>query len=62
VKLRPVKYSSLLLTLLYFILGVLGWPLLIFTLIGLADLVFNYREGGKGAISSSSDRLPPKLD
>ncbi|MGI9231242.1 MAG: DUF2232 domain-containing protein [Methylocystis sp.] len=62
VKLRPVKYSSLLLTLLYFILGVLGWPVLIFTLIGLADLVFNYREGGKGVISSSSDRLPPKLD
>ncbi len=62
VKLRPVKYSSLLLTLVYFILGVLGWPILIFTLIGLADLVFNYREGGKGAISSSSDRLPPKLD
>lgn len=62
VKLRHVKYSSFLLTLLYFILGVLGWPILIFTLIGLADLFFNYREDGKGAISSSSDRLPPKLD
>ncbi len=62
VKLRGVKYSSLMLTLLYFILGVLGWPILIFTLIGLADLVFNYREGGKGAFSAPSDRQPPKLD
>ena len=62
VKLRHVKYSAFLLTLLYFILGVLGWPILIFTLIGLADLIFHYREGEKGAISPSSDRLPPKLD
>lgn len=42
-RLRNARFSTLILTLIYFVLGVLGWPILLFAIIGLTDLVFNYR-------------------
>ncbi len=41
--LRGSRSSALVLAIIYFTLGFLGWPILIFAALGLADLIFNYR-------------------
>lgn len=43
VYLRGSKSSALILSVLYFTLGLLGWPLALFTVGGLADLIFDFR-------------------
>lgn len=40
---RGSRSSALVLSIIYFTLGLLGWPILFFAALGLADLVFNYR-------------------
>jgi uncharacterized protein YybS (DUF2232 family) len=40
---RGSRSSALVLAIIYFTLGLLGWPILFFAALGLADLVFNYR-------------------
>ncbi len=54
VYLRGSKSSVLTLSIIYFVLGLLGWPLVIFTLLGLADLVFNYRGRFAAAAAAKS--------
>ena len=41
--LRGSRSSALVLAVIYFTLGFLGWPLLFFAALGVADLIFNYR-------------------
>jgi len=41
--LRGSRSSVLILVIIYFTLGLLGWPILFFAALGLADLIFNYR-------------------
>ncbi len=41
--LRGSRSSALVLAIIYFTLGFLGWPLLFFAALGVADLIFNYR-------------------
>jgi uncharacterized protein YybS (DUF2232 family) len=41
--LRGSRSSALVLAIIYFTLGLLGWPILFFAALGLADLIFNYR-------------------
>jgi uncharacterized protein YybS (DUF2232 family) len=41
--LRGSRSSALVLAIIYFTLGLLGWPLLFFAALGVADLIFNYR-------------------
>jgi uncharacterized protein YybS (DUF2232 family) len=41
--LRGSRSSALVLSVIYFTLGFLGWPLLFFAALGVADLIFNYR-------------------
>jgi hypothetical protein len=56
VMVRGSKSSAIVLSILYFMLGLLGWPIAPLALLGGADLVFNYRDrksaaapGGKPA-------------
>lgn len=44
VKLRGSKSSALVLAIIYFTLGLLGWPIVFFAALGASDLVFNYRD------------------
>lgn len=41
---RGSKSSAIVLAVLYFMLGLLGWPILPLALLGGADTVFNYRD------------------
>lgn len=41
--LRGSRSSVLVLSIIYFTLGLLGWPIVFFAALGLADLIFNYR-------------------
>ncbi len=41
---RGSKSSALVLSIIYFMLGLLGWPIVFFSALGLADLIFNYRD------------------
>jgi uncharacterized protein YybS (DUF2232 family) len=41
--LRGSRSSVLVLSIIYFTLGLLGWPIVFFATLGLADLIFNYR-------------------
>ncbi|MGD9544779.1 MAG: DUF2232 domain-containing protein [Methylocystis sp.] len=42
--LRGSRSSALVLAIIYFTLGLLGWPILFFAALGVADLIFNYRD------------------
>lgn len=44
VRLRGHRFSAPILAVVYFVLGLLGWPLLLFALIGVADLFLNFRD------------------
>ncbi|WP_424362295.1 DUF2232 domain-containing protein [Methylocystis parvus] len=41
---RGSKSSAVVLSILYFMLGFLGWPIVPLTVLGVADTVFNYRD------------------
>lgn len=43
VRLRGYKYASPILALIYFVSGLLGWPIIVFALIGLVDLFLDFR-------------------
>lgn len=56
---RGSKSSALVLSVLYFMFGVLawqGWPLLILALLGGADTVFNYRDRKMAAASNQTQK------
>lgn len=40
---RGMKSSAIVLGVIYFVLGVLGWPIVFFTVVGLADAAFSFR-------------------
>lgn len=56
--LRGSKSSALVLSIIYFMLGLLGWPLAMFTVLGLSDLVFDFRS----RFAASSARTEQKTD
>ncbi|MBI3274683.1 MAG: DUF2232 domain-containing protein, partial [Methylocystis sp.] len=41
--LRDSKMSAIALTLVYFLVGLLGWPIVFFTAVGVADTAFSFR-------------------
>lgn len=41
--LRDTKASGVLLTIIYFVVGLLGWPIVFFTALGVADAAFSFR-------------------
>lgn len=41
--LRDTKASGVLLTIIYFVIGLLGWPIVFFTALGVADAAFSFR-------------------
>lgn len=47
--LRGSKSSMLVLSIVYFILGLLGWPLILFAFLGAADTIYAYRDRKKPA-------------
>lgn len=47
--LRGSKSSVLVLSIIYFVIGLLGWPMALFALLGAADTIFNYRDRKKPA-------------
>lgn len=44
VMLRGSKSSTLVLIVIYFVLGLLGWPIIFFAALGAADTIFNFRD------------------
>lgn len=42
--LRGSRSSAIVLSIIYFMLGLLGWPIMFFAALGVADLIFNYRD------------------
>jgi len=53
--LRGSKSSALVLSVIYFMLGLLGWPMALFALLGAADTHFNYRDRKKPAPQEPRD-------
>jgi hypothetical protein len=42
--LRGMRANVVVLTIIYLVLGLVGWPIILFTFIGVADAVFSFRE------------------
>jgi hypothetical protein len=58
---RGSKSSALVLGILYFMLGFLGWPIVPLAVLGGADTIFNYRDR-KAAAAPSQPQNPAKTD
>lgn len=59
VLLRGSKSSALVLGIIYFTLGLLGWPLVFFAALGAADTFFNYRDRKMAALAKQQPPGPP---
>jgi uncharacterized membrane protein YhaH (DUF805 family) len=42
-RLRDRRNGMIMLAIMYFVVGLLGWPLVLFVLIGLTDLIVDFR-------------------
>lgn len=58
VRLRGSKSSALVLAIIYFMLGLLGWPIVFFAALGGADLIFNYRDRKTAAAQDQPQKNP----
>ncbi|QGM98968.1 DUF2232 domain-containing protein [Methylocystis parvus] len=58
---RGSKSSALVLSILYFMLGFLGWPIVPLAVLGIADAVFNYRDR-KTAAAPGQPQKPAESD
>lgn len=61
-RLRARPNGMILLAIIYFLVGLLGWPLVLFSFIGLADLVFDFRHRKPQGLPDPSDNVRPKTD
>lgn len=61
-RLRTRPNGMILLAFMYFLVGLLGWPLVLFSLIGLADLIFDYRPRPPAGVHGPRDDAAPKPD
>jgi uncharacterized protein YybS (DUF2232 family) len=61
-RLRARPNGMVLLAVIYFLVGLLGWPLVLFIFIGLADLVFDFRHRKPSDLAKPSDNVTPKAD
>jgi hypothetical protein len=52
----------IMLAFMYFLVGLLGWPLVLFIFIGLADLIFDYRSRRPSGVAGPRDGAAPKPD
>ncbi len=61
-RLRARPNGMIILAVVYFLVGLLGWPLVPFIFIGLADLVFDFRRRPPTGAASPRDSATPKAD
>lgn len=61
-RLRARPNGLILLAVMYFLVGLLGWPLVLFIFIGLSDLIFDFRRRKPADLAGPSDNVRPKAD
>ena len=61
-RLRDKRNGMILLAGMYFLVGVLGWPLVLFTLVGLIDLLADFRNRKATVIPGPDRNSAPKSD
>lgn len=61
-RLRARPHGMIMLAFMYFLVGLLGWPLVLFIFIGLADLIFDYRPRRPSGVAGPRDGAAPKPD
>lgn len=61
-RLRARPNGMIILALVYFLVGLLGWPLVLFVFIGLTDLIFDYRNRKPSGLARPPKDTEPKAD
>lgn len=61
-RLRARPNGMIILAVIYFLVGLVGWPLVLFIFIGLADLIFDYRHRSTSGDPEQRDKAAPKPD